>query len=458
MRLASILICLMLTGMGFAQNPAERLEKGIYEQDTAGDLIAAVAIYRAMLKDGKGDDATLAEAAYRLGQCQLLSGKTAEAKASFSQLISRFPQQQLQVGKILDHLQQPDLSASAAVPHPLFRDREEPNGEGPSPLQRKLNQIVIPKLTFEEASIETVVAYLRQRSKELDADGGEGVNIVLRLPDGEAPALTLDFDNIPLGEVIRYACQATNLRYRVEEYAVVLASHDALLESLETRFYPTSGSFLQAVAAAGGEAEGDAAIIAFFESMGVQFPEGSKLKNIAGVNRLVVTQAPSEFRKIEQIMRELITQPIQVRISAELQVVDDPRLAALPSGAIDRQLLDQIPAEKRHRYSQLSAVTLNGSTCQTVYEGDGLTLELETTPMVDSDGFTIQVEFNWRCKFTVENPAKIDMLTIETALVMWDGEGIALRLPAGQTQGKTCVLLLEAQLLNPAGQPIRDAN
>jgi hypothetical protein len=441
---------LLLQGITLAQTPYERLEKGIYEQETAGDLNAAIAIYAGIVEGGEGDAATRAEATYRLGQCQLLSGKIEAAKASFAALIERYPEQRGQLSKILNHLQQTELSMSPPAVYPAFAGNKNYFPE--NPLQQKLAQIVVPKLTFEETDIETVLAYLRQRSKELDVDG-EGVNFLLHLEGSDVPRVTVDFDNIPLGEVVRYISQGAGLQYRVDGHAVVFGKQGALLGPLETRFYPSSGSLLQAANSFGDELEGDAAIIAFFESMGVIFPEGSKLRSLAGVNRLIITHTPEELRKIERIMQELIVQPVQVRVSTELQVVDDPRLAEVDSGAIDRRLLDQVPAEKRQRYAQLSAVTLNGSTCQTIYEGVGLNVQMQATPIVDADGVTIQLDFSWQCNFAVENPGHINTLTMETALMLWDGEAIALRIPAEQAQ--TCILLVSATLLNPAGQAMR---
>jgi hypothetical protein len=130
-------------------------------------------------------------------------------------------------------------------------------------LRKKLKNIVIPKLSFEDTPVSTVFAFLKERSRQLDPDGS-GVNFVLILrPDkaaaatdepkdqpkkeGEAPrpkgkdaaaaadgktekaaapppepTITMDFDAIPVSDAIKYICEGAGLRYKVEPNAVVI--------------------------------------------------------------------------------------------------------------------------------------------------------------------------------------------------------------------------------------------
>ena len=147
-----------------------------------------------------------------------------------------------------------------------------------------LDTIILPKVQFEDASLRAVFTYLKQRSKDLDPEG-KGVNFVLRLDppaktkppadgkaDGKAekrsadddpfadavgesaPAptaepiadssVTMDFDNVPLGELIRYVCKASGLKYRIEKHAVIIAGPNVALDRMETRIYPVGPGFL----------------------------------------------------------------------------------------------------------------------------------------------------------------------------------------------------------------------
>ncbi len=58
-----------------------------------------------------------------------------------------------------------------------------------SGIRAKLQNIIIPKIEFEEATIAQVVAFLRKRSVELDPES-EGVNIILQLAAGPGAGAT----------------------------------------------------------------------------------------------------------------------------------------------------------------------------------------------------------------------------------------------------------------------------
>lgn len=140
-------------------------------------------------------------------------------------------------------------------------------------LQKKLQNIVIDHIEVEEATVEAVVNLLRVRAKELDPEK-EGINIVLFLEDPKKKAqsqktkavkkenddeiideaagnkdqktVTLIFDDIALGEALKNICIAADMRYKVEQYAVVIASKDFLMDKMETRIYPVDpDAFIQ---------------------------------------------------------------------------------------------------------------------------------------------------------------------------------------------------------------------
>ena len=268
-----------------------------------------------------------------------------------------------------------------------------------SAIQKKLREIVIPKIEFEEASIHQVVKFLKQKSKELDPEG-EGVNFFLRLkdsgvaggngaadtpdagpafnedewggglggedwgdgaaPDGGAPAggdrpaaalstITMNMDTIQLGEAVKYICLGANLKYRVESNAVVIADRDLPEGDLITKFYPLKVGFfkVQRTASGGGlggadddagwdddagaaeDASSPEAVRAWFETMGVVFPEGSTVAYVASSSKLVVTNTEQNLRKIENILRELDSKPMQVMIEAKFVEVNQEDLEGL---------------------------------------------------------------------------------------------------------------------------------
>jgi len=75
------------------------LEKGVFLQETKGDLDGAVKIYKQIVADAKANRPHAAEAQYRLGVCLLKLKRHQEAIAAFRTLIADFPQQGKLVAK-----------------------------------------------------------------------------------------------------------------------------------------------------------------------------------------------------------------------------------------------------------------------------------------------------------------------------------------------------------------------
>ncbi|MEI7911038.1 MAG: hypothetical protein WCK77_15490 [Verrucomicrobiota bacterium] len=103
---------------------------------------------------------------------------------------------------------------------------------GISYINEKLRRIIIPNIAFDDITAEEAVDFLRQRAAELDTlevdPTRKGLNIILRQPqDGasrpEALRIkSLRLTNVPVGQALKYICDATNLRYKVDDFAVTL--------------------------------------------------------------------------------------------------------------------------------------------------------------------------------------------------------------------------------------------
>ena len=85
-------------------SPSELLEKGIYNQETKGDLDSAIAIYQQLVAEANVNQSLAAEAQFRLGQCYLKKGRTGDANAAFEKLIHEFPNEKELVAKARDLL------------------------------------------------------------------------------------------------------------------------------------------------------------------------------------------------------------------------------------------------------------------------------------------------------------------------------------------------------------------
>ena len=73
------------------ESPSELLEKGIYTQDTKGDIDSAIAIYQQVVAEASSNQSLAAQAQFRLGQCYLKKNQPTEATAAFQKLIHRLP-------------------------------------------------------------------------------------------------------------------------------------------------------------------------------------------------------------------------------------------------------------------------------------------------------------------------------------------------------------------------------
>ena len=178
----------------------------------------------------------------------------------------------------------------------------------------KLKEIIIDKISFEEVAIPTAIRYLRQCSKEKDPEK-IGVNFVLRgkinettggsdsadgnsgqnnAGDSEVMPLTMMLDGLPLETVIKYICKQANLKYRVDDNAVVIASKDVPLDDVITKVYPVENS---AIMLPEGQTIQD-----FLTEKGVTFEAGASAVYKDYIGRLIMTNTPKEHKNLEIVL------------------------------------------------------------------------------------------------------------------------------------------------------------
>ena len=93
-----------LTCRGAAQSPAELLEKGIYTQETVGDLDRAIEIYHKILTSSPSARTYAAQAQYRLAQCLLQKGAKIEAAREFKRVVDVYSEERDLAGKARESL------------------------------------------------------------------------------------------------------------------------------------------------------------------------------------------------------------------------------------------------------------------------------------------------------------------------------------------------------------------
>lgn len=108
-----------------------------------------------------------------------------------------------------------------APPHAVAKDPHQ------VALEKKLDKIVIPEVSFNDTSLEEAVDFLRTRSKELDTTTEvpalKGVNLVVRRKSPvKREGLTMELRNVTLRKAIENVAEAVGLRMAVSQFTVTL--------------------------------------------------------------------------------------------------------------------------------------------------------------------------------------------------------------------------------------------
>lgn len=172
----------------------------------------------------------------------------------------------------------------------------------------KLRSIVIPSIDFQNVTLEEAATYLRKQSIALDTTeldpARKGLNIVVRQPvakRGSAPGKEeknpeevrikeLHLRNVPVAEALRYICEVTRYRYKVDDFAITLVSADAP-EDLFNRTFRVPRGFGSSLVP----------IQDLLKLCGVKFDEGASAVLVSPETMLVVN-TPSQLDKIEMLI------------------------------------------------------------------------------------------------------------------------------------------------------------
>ncbi len=121
-------------------------------------------------------------------------------------------------------------------PQIYLEEEEEIEEEEEFPPEAKLRNIVIPSVNFSEVPLRRVVSTLNDISREYD-DEDEGVNLVLRDPDGEDPEITIQLRNMALGRILDFILEDTGFMYEVMEDVVVISPGEDIRHGMETEIF-----------------------------------------------------------------------------------------------------------------------------------------------------------------------------------------------------------------------------
>jgi len=260
-------------------------------------------------------------------------------------------------------LMQVDQAWEIAVP-PQIQDNPGRIGPDLNPAvnpalyqRQKLQSIMLPLVEFDDdATVRDAINFLRQRARELDDKeldpNKKGLNFVFRNPtivdagegmgedDGDAVEGEkieniklggLRIRNIPMEEALRQICQMTGLRYKVENYSVVILKatdvDDNEMYARTFRVPPDLRNLISDGPDGGGGGGGDPfgddepetgskkTIAELLELQGIKFPEGSTAGFSKARSTLTVRNTANALDQVEELVIELsLRKPRQIKM------------------------------------------------------------------------------------------------------------------------------------------------
>lgn len=198
-------------------------------------------------------------------------------------------------------------------------------GSKAAELIKKLAEIRIPELTFNERPIRAAVEELQRLSERYDPEK-KGMNFVLRLPaaesgtDPESATVSLELRDISLQTALKYLCEQVRggekLRAEVEDNAVFLLPATETGGELETRSYNLPPSLIANLDKASNEPKALGEDV--LKNIGVNIAvEGASAVCFRDTGKMVVRNTPGELNKIEQRIRDAQGEKAQKQFEVE---------------------------------------------------------------------------------------------------------------------------------------------
>ena len=243
-------------------------------------------------------------------------------------------------------------------------------------VQQKLRDIVIPEVTFRPpATIIDAVDFFKQASRDFDKPEipieQRGVNLVLKLsttaaapaaapenadpfaPVSAAPAAggaptisALSARFISLYDALKLVCDVTGMKFKIRGNIVMIVPANEPDSELMTRSYNVLSSLTERMTATVSEmgpqgGGGDTTFLqavdmgpkqdwkAFFEQLGVKWPDGSSISYLATIGKLRVTNTADQLAVFEQVLEDLNVTPRLIEIEARFVEVAQEDLNSL---------------------------------------------------------------------------------------------------------------------------------
>lgn len=244
-------------------------------------------------------------------------------------------------------LSQVDAAWESQIPPPdLGRSPEDPGGVPDSTLGEmtvaaKLDQIIIDKITLDQATLGEAIDFLRARTRTTNLAGtdSEGINFALNLgpPDSAIRINNQKFDlrlsQVPLSEVLKYITSLTHTSFRTDDFSVIITPAGSTSDELITRTYRVSPDFLTNLSSSAGNGPAAAAdpfaqdtgntglltkrlsAQEAIAAQGISFPNGASASYNSATNTLRVINTAANQGIIAQIVETASqTEPVTVSV------------------------------------------------------------------------------------------------------------------------------------------------
>ena len=260
---------------------------------------------------------------------------------------------------------------------------EDPERTMEQDIEKRMKEMRLPEVSFKPpATIIDAVEFFRSASKDYDRPDipieKRGFNFVLRTPQGAIktqqaesesddfsssggedsaapanglePIQTLTASDISFHEALKLVCDSVNYKFIIRGPVVMVMPKDMSTAEILSRKYNVPESFMERVSTAtdemkqmgggfgnsqkksggGEEEEGqERDWKAFFEEMGVKWPEGSSIKHIKSLGKLYVRNTRENLAEFEKVLEELGGQPQLIEIETRFVEVSQEDLNSL---------------------------------------------------------------------------------------------------------------------------------
>jgi len=130
-----------------------------------------------------------------------------------------------------------------------------PVAEDTNAVARKLGQVKVREVDFQQANIHDVVEFIKDRSagssNGTKDDENRGVNVILRpdavKDDGNGPLITFQARDISLLETLKIVTELAGLKCRIQGNVVIIVPKDAPDGEIIHKTYDVQSSFGQRV-------------------------------------------------------------------------------------------------------------------------------------------------------------------------------------------------------------------